>query len=111
MTESAAAPPRGTLKIYLGYAAGVGKTYTMLTEARELKDQGSDVVVGYFEPHGRQDTIALMEGLESIPRMKMEYRGATFEDMDTETILRRHPEICAVDEFAHTNVPGSQRAK
>jgi len=102
---------RGRLKIYLGYAAGVGKTYQMLTEVLELKRQGVDVVVGYFEPHGRKDTIALMGDLELIPRQQIVYRGATFGEMDTEAILRRHPHTCAVDEFAHTNVPGSERAK
>ncbi|MBZ5601961.1 MAG: histidine kinase [Acidobacteriia bacterium] len=101
----------GRLRILLGYAAGVGKTYRMLEEAQELKRQGRDVVVGYFEPHGRQDTIAKLEGLELIPRGKVEYRGRVFEEMDTGAILARHPEICAVDEFPHTNIPGSARAK
>ncbi|HEV3276787.1 MAG TPA: histidine kinase [Terriglobia bacterium] len=103
--------PRGRLKILLGYAAGVGKTYKMLEEAHDLKRRGLDVVVGYFEPHGRKDTIARLEGLEVIPRRRIEYRGVTFEEMDTEAILRRRPQSCAVDEFAHTNVPGSERAK
>jgi two-component system sensor histidine kinase KdpD len=111
MTDAADSPHRGTLKVYLGYAAGVGKTYAMLTEAQELKRQGADVVVGYFEPHRRKDTMALMEGLEAIPRRKIQYRGTTFEEMDTDAILHRRPQICAVDEFAHTNVPGSGRAK
>ena len=111
MSDPSASSPPGTLKIYLGYAAGVGKTYAMLTEAQDLKRQSSDVVLGYFEPHGRKDTMALVEGLELIPRRKMEYRGSVFEEMDTEAILRRHPQICAVDEFAHSNVPGSQRMK
>jgi two-component system sensor histidine kinase KdpD len=103
--------PQGRLKILLGYAAGVGKTYKMLEEAHELKDQGVDVVVGYFEPHGRRDTMARVQGLEVIPRRQIEYRGVSFEEMDTEAILRRHPACCAVDEFAHTNVPGSERGK
>jgi len=102
---------RGRLKIYLGYAAGVGKTYQMLLEIRELKRQGDDAVVGYFEPHGRQATIVLTEGLEVMPRKKLEYRGTVFEEMDTEAILQRHPKTCAVDEFPHTNVPGSPRTK
>lgn len=102
---------RGILKIYLGYAAGVGKTYRMLKEAHELKSGGADVVIGYFESHGRKDTIDLTETLETVPRRKVEYRGTVFEDMDTETILRRRPAVCAVDEFAHTNVPGSERSK
>ncbi len=104
-------PAPGRLKIYLGYAAGVGKTYQMLTDAQELHRQGHDIVIGYFEPHGRADTIAKTEGLEIIPRRSVEYRGAVFEEMDTEAILARHPEICVVDEFPHTNVPGSARIK
>ncbi len=102
---------RGRLKVFLGYAAGVGKTYQMLSEAHELKDRGVDVVIGYFEPHGRQETIALSEGLETIPRRIVEYRNSSFEEMDTDAILRRHPEVAAVDEFPHTNVPGSARPK
>jgi two-component system sensor histidine kinase KdpD len=101
----------GRLKLYLGYAAGVGKTFQMLTDAQTLKAQGRDVVIGYFEPHGRQDTIRQTNGIEIIPRRRIEYRGTSFEEMDTDAILRRAPEICLVDEFAHTNVPGSGRAK
>jgi two-component system sensor histidine kinase KdpD len=101
----------GRLKIILGYAAGVGKTYKMLDEGQNLAGQGHDVVIGYFEPHGRKDTIARTEGLEFVPRRVIEYRGRTFEEMDTPAILRRHPEICLVDEFPHTNVPGAERAK
>jgi two-component system sensor histidine kinase KdpD len=102
---------RGKLEIFLGYAAGVGKTYQMLEEAQELKRHGRDVVIGYFEPHARKDTIAKAEGLEIVPRRKIDYRGAFFEEMDTAAILARHPEICVVDEFPHTNVPGSERLK
>jgi len=104
-------PKKGRFKIFLGYAAGVGKTYQMLDEGQELRRKGLDVVVGYFEPHGRQDTIARTEGLEIIPRREVVYRGTTFQEMDTEAILRRKPEVCVVDELAHTNVPGSERAK
>jgi two-component system sensor histidine kinase KdpD len=103
--------PEGKLKIYLGYAAGVGKTYQMLEEAQEMKRQGRDVVIGYFEPHGRKDTIAKTEGLEIIPRRRIDYRGTIFEEMDTDAILARHPEVCVVDEFPHTNVPGSPQLK
>jgi two-component system sensor histidine kinase KdpD len=103
--------PTGKLRIYLGYAAGVGKTYQMLEEAREMKQQGQDVVIGYFEGHGRKDTIAKTEGLEIIPRRKIQYRGTIFEEMDTDAILSRHPEVCVVDEFPHTNVPGAERPK
>jgi two-component system sensor histidine kinase KdpD len=102
---------RGRLKIFLGYAAGVGKTYQMLTEARELKEQGVDIVVAYFEPHGRKDTMALIEGLETIPRRTVEYKGSLLEEMDTDAVLQRHPQIAVVDEFPHTNVPGSPRVK
>jgi two-component system, OmpR family, sensor histidine kinase KdpD len=102
---------RGRLKVLLGYAAGVGKTYQMLLEARGLKARGVDVVVGYFEPHGRAETIALCEGLEMVPRKVVEYRGARLEEMDTEAILGRRPQIVMVDEFPHTNVPGSTRPK
>jgi two-component system, OmpR family, sensor histidine kinase KdpD len=102
---------RGRLKIYMGYAAGVGKTYQMLVEAQELRAKGVDIVVGFFEPHGRKDTIAKTEGLEIVPRKKIEYRGSVFEEMDTDAILARHPQCCAVDEFPHTNVPGSARTK
>jgi len=101
----------GRLKVYLSYAAGAGKTYRMLEEARHLHDQRVDVVIGYFEPHKRADTIAKTEGLETVPRRKVEYRGTSFEEMDTEAILLRSPAVCLVDEFAHTNVPGSARNK
>ena len=102
---------RGRLKVFLGYAAGVGKTYQMLIEARELRDKGLDVVIGYFEPHGRMETIALTEGLETVPRKTVEYRGSRFEEMDTDAVLARAPEVAVVDEFPHTNVPGSPRLK
>lgn len=102
---------RGRLRILLGYAAGVGKTYKMLEEAQQARREGRDVVVGYFEPHGRKDTIAKLEGLEVIPRRRITYRGREFEEMDTAAILRRAPELCAVDEFPHTNIPGAERGK
>lgn len=116
MSESSPAPNpdnsnRGQLKIFLGYAAGVGKTYQMLEEAHELKARGTDVVIGYFEPHGRKDTIEKAEGLEIVHRRIVEHRGTRLEEMDTDAVLRRRPEVCIVDEFAHTNVPGSTRAK
>ncbi len=106
-----ATPVRGRFEIFLGYAAGVGKTYQMLEAGQELRRKGVDVVIGYFEPHGRKDTISMTEGLESVPRRKLEYRGTIFEDMDTDAILLRKPEVCLVDELAHTNVPGSDRVK
>jgi two-component system sensor histidine kinase KdpD len=103
--------PRGNLKIFLGYAAGVGKTYQMLTEAHALKRQGRDVVIGYFEPHGRKETIAQTEGLEFVPRRTFDHRGGKFEEMDTAAVIARKPDVAAVDEFAHSNAPGSERAK
>jgi len=102
---------RGHLKIYLGYAAGVGKTYRMLEEAQALRQKGVDIVIGYFEPHGRKETIARTEGLETVPRRTLPYGGTSFEEMDTEAILQRKPAVALVDEFAHTNVPGSPREK
>jgi two-component system sensor histidine kinase KdpD len=83
----------------------------MLEEAQDLKQRGVDIVIGYFEPHRRKDTIAKTEGLETVPRQHIEYRGSSFEEMDTEAVLKRAPAMCVVDEFAHTNVPGSERAK
>jgi two-component system, OmpR family, sensor histidine kinase KdpD len=111
LTTSSETRKRGRLKVFLGYAAGVGKTYQMLTEAHELKRRGVDIVIGYFEPHGRKETIALSQDLETIPRKVVEYRGTRFEEMDTDAVLRRHPEVAVVDEFPHTNVPGSARLK
>src|SRR3954452_10527408 len=101
----------GKLKIFLGYAAGVGKTYQMLEEAQQLRHGGVDVVIGYFEPHGRKDTIAKTEGLEVVPRKKVEYRGSIFEEMDADAIIARKPQVAVVDEFPHTTVPGSARGK
>lgn len=102
---------RGQLQVFLGYAAGVGKTYRMLEEAQELKRSGKDIVVGYFEPHARKDTIARTVGLEMISNKQINYRGVTLREMDMDAILRRHPAICVVDELAHTNVPGSGHTK
>jgi len=102
---------RGQLKVFMGYAAGVGKTYKMLEEAQDLKASGVDIVIGYFEPHGRQETIAKTVGLEIVPRRKIQYRDSLFEEMDTDAILARRPKIAVVDEFPHTNVPGCERGK
>src|SRR5713101_306040 len=102
---------RGELKIFLGYAAGVGKTYKMLEEAQHLKSLGVDIVIGYFEPHARADTIAKAEGLETVPRKRIDYRESVFEEMDTDAIVARHPKVCVMDEYPHTNVPGSMRGK
>jgi two-component system sensor histidine kinase KdpD len=102
---------RGNLKVYLGYAAGVGKTFQMLEDAHAAAQQGVDVVVAYFEPHARQDTIEQVEGLDVVPHRKLDYRGRAFQEMDTDAVLQRRPRIALVDELAHTNIPGSQRAK
>jgi two-component system sensor histidine kinase KdpD len=102
---------RGNLKVYLGYAAGVGKTFQMLQDASGTAQQGNDVVVAYFEPHERPDTVAQIQGLEVVPHRKMQYRGRAFEEMDTGAVLRRKPKIALVDELAHTNIPGSERPK
>lgn len=102
---------RGRHKIFLGYAAGVGKTYTMLGEAQRRRARGEDIVIGYVEPHRRPETIALMEGLERIPVKVLEYRGTAFEELDTDAVLARHPAWVLVDELAHTNVPGTRHEK
>jgi two-component system sensor histidine kinase KdpD len=102
---------RGRLKVYLGYGPGVGKTYQMLQEAHRLKSEGIDVVVGLVETHGREDTQKLIEGLEVLPRWKVEYRGIVVEEFDLDACLTRKPQVALVDELAHTNVPGSRNAK
>src|SRR5580692_8090224 len=109
--EATVRPGRGRLRIYLGSAAGVGKTYAMLSEGHRRAERGADVVVGFAEAHGRPQTSALLDGLEIVPRRTLEYRGATFEEMDVDAVLARRPEIALVDEFAHTNVPGSCNEK
>jgi two-component system sensor histidine kinase KdpD len=102
---------KGKLRVYLGAAPGVGKTFAMLNEARRRCARGTDVVVGYVETHNRPKTEEQLAGLEVMPRQKIEYRGATFEEMDTDAIIRRHPTQVLVDELAHTNVPGSKHEK
>ncbi len=102
---------RGKFKIYVGMIAGVGKTYRMLQEVRELMDSGVDVQIGYVETHGRAATEALFDGLPVIPRRKIFYKGKELEEMDLEAIIRLHPEIVIVDELAHTNVEGSVNEK
>lgn len=102
---------RGRLRVYLGAAAGVGKTYAMLNEGRRRKSRGTDVVVGYLEAHSRPQTQAQLGDLEVIPREKITYRGVTLEEMDTDAIIARHPQVALVDELAHTNVPGSKYPK
>ncbi len=102
---------RGELRVYLGAAAGVGKTYAMLNEGRRRRDYGEDVVVGFVEPHKRAKTAAQVGDLEVVPRKQMTYRGTTLEEMDVDAILERRPQVALVDELAHTNVPGSRNEK
>ncbi len=102
---------RGRLKIYLGYAAGVGKTFQMLLEAHRLKEDGIDVAVGLVETHGRAETEALLQGLEVIPRAMHTYHGIAIDEMDRDAILSRRPGVVLIDELAHTNVPGIKNAK
>jgi len=102
---------RGRLKVYIGSAAGVGKTYQMLKEAHALKNRGVDVVLGFIEPHDRLDTTALIEGLEVVPRKRIEYKGVVVEEMDLDAVLARHPQVAIVDELAHTNAPFCRNKK
>jgi two-component system sensor histidine kinase KdpD len=102
---------RARLRIYVGAAPGVGKTYEMLQEAHALRARGLDVVIGFVETYGRRETEAQLKDLEIVPRRRIEHRGVTLEEMDVDAIIRRHPQICIVDELAHTNVPGSRHAK
>ncbi|MHB8632802.1 MAG: universal stress protein [Thermoplasmatota archaeon] len=102
---------RGKLKIYLGLAAGVGKTYRMMTEAKELHKQGVDVVVGAFEAHGREGTMHLADGFESIPMLEREHRGVKLQEFDLAAALTRHPQLILMDELAHTNAPGLKNEK
>ena len=103
--------PRGALRIYLGAAPGVGKTYAMLGEGHRRKQRGADVVVGLVETHGREQTKAQLGDLEIMPRISVEYRGTTLHEMDIEAVLARNPDIVLVDEYAHTNAPGSRNEK
>jgi two-component system sensor histidine kinase KdpD len=112
MTDSAeqiteGVEPAGKFRLYLGAAAGVGKTCAMLDEGRRRAERGTDIVVGFVEAHGRPFTLQAVDGLEVIPRKKVTYRGAEFEEMDTRAVIERHPKVALVDELAHTNVPGS----
>ena len=99
------------LRVYIGAAPGVGKTYQMLEDAHLLKKQGADIVVAAVEPHGREDTKAMVGDLERLPMRRIEYRGVTLEEMDLDAVIARHPAIAIVDELAHTNVPGSKNRK
>ncbi len=105
------AQQRGRLKVYLGFAPGVGKTYEMLQEGQRIKRQGVDVVIGFVEPHGRAETAAQIGDLERVPTRTIEYRGVTLEEMDLDALLARHPTVALVDELAHTNAPGGRHDK
>ena len=102
---------RGKLKIFLGYAAGVGKTYAMLEAAHQRKAQGIDVAVGYIETHKRVETEELVEGLELLPRKQVEYHNVALPELDVDAVFARRPQLVLVDEFAHTNAPGSRHPK
>jgi two-component system sensor histidine kinase KdpD len=104
-------PERARMRIYMGMAPGVGKTYKMLEEAHRRRERGTDVAVGFVETYGRRHTAALLDGLEVIPRHRVEYRGVAVEEMDADAVIARHPAVVLVDELAHTNVPGSVREK
>ncbi len=118
MGENALVPPddatssqRGHLKVFIGMAAGVGKTYRMLSEGRAEAETGRDVAIGYLEPHGREETSAQAEGLEEIPPRMVDYRGTPLAEMDLPAVLSRKPELCLIDELAHTNAPGIEHEK
>ncbi|TGB03336.1 DUF4118 domain-containing protein, partial [Streptomyces palmae] len=102
---------RGKLRIYLGAAPGVGKTYAMLSEGHRRRERGTDLVIGFVEHHGRPRTEVMLHGLEEVPRREVAYRGTTFTEMDLDAVLRRRPAVVLVDELAHTNVPGSRHTK
>ncbi|HEV7938863.1 MAG TPA: histidine kinase [Solirubrobacteraceae bacterium] len=102
---------RGRLKVFIGMAAGVGKTYRMLNEGRAEAEAGRDVAIGYLEPHGREETTAQAEGLEEIPPRMVDYRGTPLAEMDLPAVLARKPELCLIDELAHTNAPGTEHEK
>src|SRR5665213_4614766 len=103
--------PHGALRIFVGAAPGVGKTYAMLQAAQARKADGTDVVIGVVETHGRKETEALVQGLEVFPRQRIEYKGQWLEEMDLDGLIKRHPNIAIVDELAHTNAPGSRHPK
>lgn len=109
--KEAAQQARGKLKIFLGYVAGVGKTYAMLEAAHQRLAEGTELAVAYLETHGRPETEALLHGLSLIPRRQVDYRGVTLTELDLDAVLARHPQLALVDELAHTNAPGSRHTK
>src|SRR5262245_61092013 len=104
-------PARGKLKIFLGYVAGVGKTYAMLQAAQQRRTEGIDLVVAFIETHGRAETEALLSGLELLPRKQIDYLGVNLTEIDLDAVLARRPHLALVDELAHTNAPGSRHTK
>ena len=111
LQEAESRVDRGSLKVFFGYVAGVGKTYAMLEAAQHLVAARVDVVAGYVEPHGRPETEVLLEGLEILPPLLLRYRGLELQELDLDAALRRHPQLLLVDELAHANAPGSRHAK
>jgi two-component system, OmpR family, sensor histidine kinase KdpD len=111
VTPEPTSPQRGHLKVFIGMAAGVGKTYRMLQEGRTEAQNGRDVAIGYLEPHGREETESQAEGLEMIPTRAVLYRGTPLHEMDLPRVLKRAPELCLIDELAHTNAPGTEHEK
>ena len=111
LAEPARVGPRGRHKVFLGMAAGVGKTYRMLQEGQAEAENGRDVVIGYLEPHRRPDTAAQAERLEVVARRRVSYRDVTLEEMDLPAVIARRPELCLIDELAHTNAPGVEHEK
>ena len=109
--REAGAGARGRLRVYLGMAPGVGKTYAMLMEGQRRKARGTDIVIGFVETYGRPETIRAIGNLEAVPRKRIEYRGVVLEEMDTDAVIRRNPDVALVDELAHTNAPGSKNKK
>ncbi|MGZ3588008.1 MAG: sensor histidine kinase KdpD [Candidatus Limnocylindrales bacterium] len=111
ITSDAGTGSRGRLRVYVGMAPGVGKTYAALEEAHRRRERGTDIVVGFVEPHGRPLTAALLDGLEVVPRQRLEHSGVAVEELDTDALIARHPHIAIIDELAHTNAPGSPHEK
>src|SRR5215467_4250177 len=111
LEEAAPQKRHGIFKVFLGYAPGVGKTYNMLSEGIRRKSRGEDVVIGLVETHGRKGIAELAAKIETVPRRNLNYKGASFEEMDVDAVLRRKPQVALVDELAHTNIEGSKHRK
>jgi two-component system sensor histidine kinase KdpD len=111
LLDQARRDARGKLKIFIGAAPGVGKTFAMLRAAQDRKKEGVDVVVGIVETHQRSETDGMVKGLENVPRLNIDYRGIAFQEMDLDTVLKRRPKLALVDELAHSNIPGARHPK